>query len=187
MSRGLRGRTGEAAENHLQRAHRGLGTRAQRSSRRTRLNCKQSARKWRRKHSQIANNVAPPARRQRQPVASSAVEPAGYLASRRAAKGIRRLPSRRRSSCLPSIATALELSADEIPKAGRPAHGLVGRPGLWGAQNSDHAARLYSWRSPPRRSRRLMRGGGAAGASRGIGTAGSGGARLSERCGRWVL
>ncbi len=58
----------------------------------------------------------------------------------------------------------------------------VGRP--VGCRNRVlHAARLYSWISPPSRSRRSTWSGRGELAGRSVG-GGSGGSRLSERCGR---
>ena len=54
-------------------------------------------------------------------------------------------------------------------------------------KSSPHAARLYSWISPPRRSRRSTWSGWGEVASRSVGRSASGGVRLSERCGRWPL
>jgi len=57
---------------------------------------------------------------------------------------------------------------------------------VWGAQTRFHAARLYSWISPPRRSRRSTPAVGGR-ATRTLRSDGSGGARFSERCGLCVL
>jgi SAM-dependent methyltransferase len=58
---------------------------------------------------------------------------------------------------------------------------------LWGAQIRFHAAWLYSWISPPSRSRRVTSAGRIKLASSSVGCSGSGGVRLSARCGRWPL
>lgn len=57
---------------------------------------------------------------------------------------------------------------------------------VWGAQTRFHAARLYSWTSPPRRSRRSTPAAGGR-ARRSFRAGGSGGARFSARCGLWLL
>jgi hypothetical protein len=57
---------------------------------------------------------------------------------------------------------------------------------VWGAQTRFHAARLYSWTSPPRRSRRSTAAVGGR-TTRRLRAGGSGGARFSERCGLWLL
>src|SRR5712691_10909328 len=58
--------------------------------------------------------------------------------------------------------------------------------GVWAAQPRFHAARLYSWTSPPRRSRRSTPAVGGR-TTRSFRAIGSGGAWFSERCGLWPL
>jgi len=55
-----------------------------------------------------------------------------------------------------------------------------------GCANSVHAATLYSWSRPPRRSRRRTTAAERSVRDR-LGSIWSGGARSSERCGRWLL
>jgi catechol 2,3-dioxygenase-like lactoylglutathione lyase family enzyme len=58
---------------------------------------------------------------------------------------------------------------------------------LWGALTRFHAARLYSWRSPPRRSRRSIPADAGEETVLCVRALGWGGSRLSERCGPWLL
>jgi hypothetical protein len=68
----------------------------------------------------------------------------------------------------------------------RSLQGAGGFSGLWGAQSRSHAASLYSWMSPPSRSRRSTRFVGEC-MTCSFRAGGSGGFRLSARCGLWLL
>jgi hypothetical protein len=93
----------------------------------------------------------------------------------------RRARGRFSSLSFSAFAPAISIESRRRPRSQNMAENVKG------AQTQFHVARSYSWMRPPSRSRRSIADGWSARTAWTLGSDGSGGARLSEWCGLWVL